>query len=342
MKLSIITPVYNGEQYIENFTKAILKQDYTDFEFIIVNDGSKDNTKVICDRLKGLDNRIKVIHTENQGVSSARNTGIEIANGDYISFVDCDDKMKPSMYVDMINLLEEKAVDIILTGYFLEFNDRTEEYNYPFADRYFNMQEIKDDLLMRLIVKMDKNDNYIESIYGAVWKCLFKRSVIMDKNIRFNKNMKVGEDLVFLLTYLNSSKSAFVTNKKYYIYNKTTADGISVMQGYKKNLESDYDYINKQVLDIINDENFTKSLAWKNKKLRDSVELAINETSKFSEKSNSERIKAIKDILKRTSFNSNLNVLGKDKAYGINNKTLFLLKNKLIYIFVLLFLRKQG
>ena len=341
MKLSIITPVYNGEKYIEKFTNDILKQTYSDFELIIINDGSKDKTKIICEKLKKLDKRIKVIHTENKGVSSARNTGIEIAGGDYISFVDCDDTIKINMYSDMIKLFEEKSTDIILCAYWIEYNNIIEEYEYPFKDRYFNKEEIKDDLLMRLIVKMDRNDNQIESIYGAVWKCLFRRAIIEENNVYFNKNIKMGEDLVFLFKYLVNSNSAFITNNRYYVYNKKTDNGISVTQGYIKSLENDYKEAEIEILASLNEPEFIKSKAWKNKKVIETIELALNEGSKFSSKSMSDRIKNIKDILDKTDFNKNLKALNKNERYEMNNKVIFLLKNRFIYIFLLLLSRKE-
>ena len=94
MKISIIIPIYNGEKFIEKCIKSIKNQTFKDFEIILVNDGSSDNSGQICDELAKNDNRIKVIHQENLGVSEARNRGIIASKGEYICFIDCDDYIK--------------------------------------------------------------------------------------------------------------------------------------------------------------------------------------------------------------------------------------------------------
>lgn len=96
--ISIIVPVYNVEKYLERCIESIVNQTYKDIEIILVDDGSPDNCSVICDRYAEKDNRIKVIHKQNGGLINARKSGLEIAQGDYIGFVDSDDWIEPEMY----------------------------------------------------------------------------------------------------------------------------------------------------------------------------------------------------------------------------------------------------
>ena len=110
-EISIIVPVYNVEKYLNNCIDSILSQTYTDFELILVNDGSNDNSGEICDFYKKLDSRIKVFHKENGGVSSARNVGISNTNGNYICFIDSDDCVN-ELY---LHNLYDKEVDIVIT-----------------------------------------------------------------------------------------------------------------------------------------------------------------------------------------------------------------------------------
>ena len=111
--LSIIVPVYNVEKYIERCIKSILNQSFTNFELILVDDGSPDNCGKICDEYKKKDSRIKVIHKKNGGLSDARNAGLNIATGKYIGFVDSDDIIHPQMYEKLFNCINKYNSDIV-------------------------------------------------------------------------------------------------------------------------------------------------------------------------------------------------------------------------------------
>ncbi len=113
MKLSIIVPVYNVEKYLHKCVDSILSQTLTDFECILVDDGSTDNSSVICDEYAAKDPRIVVIHKQNGGLSSARNTGLDISQGDYIGFVDSDDWIEPEMYMYMYTYANDNSCDMM-------------------------------------------------------------------------------------------------------------------------------------------------------------------------------------------------------------------------------------
>ena len=123
--ISIIVAIYNVDQYLEQCIDSIINQSYKNLEIILVNDGSTDNSKNICDYYSEIDKRIKVVHKKNGGVSSARNTGIDIATGDYIAFVDSDDYLELNMYETMINNLEQNQCDMGVCGYSIFYNDST-------------------------------------------------------------------------------------------------------------------------------------------------------------------------------------------------------------------------
>jgi len=115
MEISIIIPVYNSEKYLKECIDSILSQTFLDFELVLVNDGSTDSSGKICDEYALKDSRVRVFHKENGGVSAARNTGIKAAKGKYVTFVDADDKVKPSFLMDF-NSLELEA-DFYVQGY---------------------------------------------------------------------------------------------------------------------------------------------------------------------------------------------------------------------------------
>lgn len=113
IKISVIIPIYNVEQYLSQCLDSIINQTYTNLEIILINDGSTDNSKKICNQYKLLDSRIIVIHKSNKGLSDARNTGIKIATGDYISFVDADDFIDENMYTILSKKINTTNADII-------------------------------------------------------------------------------------------------------------------------------------------------------------------------------------------------------------------------------------
>lgn len=116
MKISVIVPVYNVESYLARCVDSILTQTYENLEVILVDDGSKDNSGVICDGYAAKDPRVKVIHKENGGLSSARNCGLEAATGEYIAFVDSDDWIEPDAYGHLMNLMEKYNVKLVCGG----------------------------------------------------------------------------------------------------------------------------------------------------------------------------------------------------------------------------------
>ena len=123
MKLSIIIPIYNVERYLEETINSVLKQTFTDFELILVDDGSTDNSGKICDKYAQKDSRVKVIHKPNGGVSSARNAGVDNATGEFIGFVDSDDIISEVMYEGMINIAEKYGADIVQCTHVREISD---------------------------------------------------------------------------------------------------------------------------------------------------------------------------------------------------------------------------
>lgn len=131
MKLSIIVPVYKVEKYLDRCVQSILGQTFEDFELILVDDGSPDSCGKMCEDWAGKDSRIKVIHKKNGGLSDARNAGLDIAQGEYIGFVDSDDYIKPDMYEILVSNLEDCPADIQYVGMLMFM--QTEKRMNPYA-----------------------------------------------------------------------------------------------------------------------------------------------------------------------------------------------------------------
>ncbi|MGL5989248.1 glycosyltransferase [Cetobacterium sp.] len=179
-KISIIVSVYNVEKYLTKCIDSILAQIFTDFELILINDGSSDNCGDILDEYAKKDNRIRVIHKKNEGCSAARNDGIKVAKGEYIGFVDSDDYINQNMYREMYELMKNNdKFDVIQCGIL-----RIDSVNNSNYESIF------------------KKPNYVSS----VWSKLLKKSLITQYKIEFPLKSCMGEDLAFTEKYMSVSK----------------------------------------------------------------------------------------------------------------------------------------
>lgn len=205
-KLSIIIPVYNAEKYIGRCLDSILSQSFSDFEIILVNDGSKDSTQVICENYAKRDLRIKLVSKSNGGVSSARNKGLEISKGEWILFVDADDELLPETLECMINATDE-STDLIVGDYITTQGD-----NLPEIDPIIMQESIdsKEFLFARTFGRYG----------GYLWNKLFRKSVIDGNLLQFDEKIIYNEDRLFIFEYLSisSGKSKFINNKVYRYY----------------------------------------------------------------------------------------------------------------------------
>lgn len=195
--LSVIIPVYNAEQTLRECVDSVLAQDYTDFELILVDDGSKDSSLRMCEEFTLSDSRVKVIHKKNGGVSSARNRGIEEAQGEWIGFIDADDYIAPS-YFSELPLLRG---DIIIGSYKNIVNGEVEEAFEVLSCKAFDLKSFL-------------KANLHSSILRTPWAKFYRRSIIGD--IRFPEDMKVGEDACFVWQYLARCNSIGIAEKSIY------------------------------------------------------------------------------------------------------------------------------
>ena len=204
VKVSVIVPVYNGEEFIESCIKNILDQTLKEIELILVNDGSKDETLNICEKYVNYDSRIILISQENQGVSMARNNGICRANGEYLCFIDSDDKVDCNYLETLYNLAKEKNVQVICCDIeCVDKNYKTRSIKKIQQGYYTSIEAINE-----LFKFKDLN-------WGPCGK-LFKSSIIK-KKIEFPK-VNVYEDLVFVYKSIYSTDKIFYTNESKYYY----------------------------------------------------------------------------------------------------------------------------
>lgn len=211
-KVSVIVPIYNVESYLEKCIVSLVTQSYTNIEIILVNDGSTDSCKKICKKWLELDSRIIYIEKENGGLSSARNAGLEIVNGDYLLFVDSDDYIEK----DAISYLIEKndnEYDWIVFNYKEVYADSSKNIYSKFQNGIFMLNSEKNKLLYLL-------KNFFQRKHGwEAWNRLYKVRLLKQYNLRFYDNKVIfAEDLDFNLRYLYYCNQIKVINNSLYNY----------------------------------------------------------------------------------------------------------------------------
>lgn len=212
--LSIIIPVYNVEKYLSRCLQSIVEQTFKEFEVILINDGSKDNSKEICEEFCLHDFRFKLINQENKGAGCARNKGINNAIGKYLCFIDADDWIEPHYLETIINASED--FDIIFWGYTIETPTKKEEHTLsPCTCRQ------ADDCIKSIYDLKKKYE------YGFTVTCLLKNDFIQQFNILFPTNIQLHEDIVFINNYCSYIKSLRIIDLTGYHYMKYSDSSLS-------------------------------------------------------------------------------------------------------------------
>lgn len=214
MKISVIVPVYNVEEFLEQCLESIVTQTYIDLEIILVNDGSTDQSSKICDDFVKRDPRVKLIHQINGGVSSARNIGIKVATGEYITFVDSDDWLEKEMYQKMMYAVKiQNESEVIMCDFINEKYDCQEKITANIRDGFYVKQDIVKELYPTLLVTEDLGRLPIVS----ACICIFKKELFLNNKIAFDVDLRYVEDYLFMATIMLYTNS-FYYLKDYYGY----------------------------------------------------------------------------------------------------------------------------
>lgn len=220
MKLSIIIPIYNCMAFVEPCVTQFLEQLDVAFEVLLIDDGSTDGSGEICDMLQRQDARVRCVHQENGGVSRARNRGIELAQGDYILFVDADDTVEVALLSQLIRKTEEEtSADLFLFGMFFDYYQHGENYR---SDRVVCSKS-------GIMQKAQWGDQ-IAALFSAnyltpVWNKLFPRQRLLQSGVRFRPEMFLLEDLEFSIRYLAHCQTIVVSDDAIYHYRQPEDEG---------------------------------------------------------------------------------------------------------------------
>lgn len=227
--ISIITPVYKAEKYLHRCVDSILAQTFTDFELILVDDGSPDGSGAICDEYARMDSRVKVIHKENGGVSSARQFGIDKTAGEYTIHVDSDDWVDPAMLEELYCKAKEENADIVICDYHTHKKGR---------QRYVSQAHcsLEPEALLRQYLRQE--------LHGALWNKLIKRELYTKYNITFPQEIVRWEDLFVVCTMLLQPVKVSYLPKAFYHYDLSISSNSLVRRKSCRGLQSQIAFVN--------------------------------------------------------------------------------------------------
>lgn len=254
-KLSVIVPVYNVAKYLNEGVTCLVDQTYKNIEIILVDDGSPDNCPQICDDWAKKDARIKVVHKENGGVSSARNLGLEMVTGDYITFFDPDDVIVDTMYEKLINAMQQEKSDIAMCKMTEVYETNGVEYN----KNEVNLNKLKTEkifpYLLEIGQKYKNNEIQTENIMGSVCRAVYTAKVI--QGLKF-ENIKVYEDEVFLIDVFKTNPKVSIVDEFLYKYRQHKLSAIHQFDKEKiKNRIKGYELLCVKIKTLVSDNVFS-------------------------------------------------------------------------------------
>lgn len=223
-KFSVIIPVYNAEKYIKRSISSVVNQTYKNIEIILIDDGSQDKSRDICEEYSKNDNRIKVIYQKNSGVSVSRNVGIKNSIAPYIIFVDSDDWIENNMLEKLNKITEEMDVDCI-----------TYNINNIVKTGCISVKKMIKDFIK--LIKTETINSSCNKVY--------KREIIEKYDVKFDKKIQIGEDLLFNLLYLSKIEDIYFLNENLYNYNRENVN--SVTAKYIENKYEQLMYVDSEI-----------------------------------------------------------------------------------------------
>lgn len=228
--VSVIIPVYNAEKHLERCLRSLECQTYSEYEVLLIDDGSTDSSSDICKNYAKKNAKFQYIYQNNGGVSRARNTGLRKARGDYLTFVDADDWVEPTYIEKMLSVCEENKCEVVLCCRIIENGKNSVVVNF-------------DDVVY---VKYEEAENFLPTtnhLYGSVWGGLYSHSSV--ENMCFDENIHFGEDMLFISSIIVKCKKIARINEALYHYWKDSQEAtlskgefsekrISNLEAYRK------------------------------------------------------------------------------------------------------------
>lgn len=282
MKVSVIIPVYNSLRYVEHCVEQLLQQSYQNLEVILVDDGSTDGSAAVCDRLQASDPRVRAVHQRNQGLSRARNQGLQLVTGDYFCFLDCDDWLDPEYFGACGRALEQKPVDILLTPYVYEYGKQSKPVAL-FPDQPNTWVRSGDEtswVLRRLFGQIGREFRFPARVenYNPVWSKLYRTDRF--RKLAFVDTQLIGsEDLWYNINAFYQAQSYRYLDAVAYHYNRN--NGSSITSSYRPGLADQYRTLYAMMAGFIRDHHLPTVYreALNNRKVANLITLSLNNYS---------------------------------------------------------------
>lgn len=234
-KVSIVVPVYNGENYIDNCVRNLKEQTYDNLEFVLVDDGSSDNTPVMCDEVAAGDDRFVVVHQKNGGLSAARNAGTAAATGDYVVYVDVDDDITPGLVSDNVEIALRSGADVVMFNFWYYNVDTDVKKDNPYSGDFKGSGE---EFFHKVLGKAIKYE-----VFNAPWNKLYKMEFLRKNHLEFLPEFPIYEDIIFASRMLQYAEKIAVNSKKYYVYYVRSSGSLitKYVDGYFDSVTEFYD-----------------------------------------------------------------------------------------------------
>lgn len=242
INVSVIIPVYNAENFLEKCLDSVLKQTYRKFEVVLVNDGSEDRSVAICEKFANRDNRIKLIHKQNEGLICARLTGIEAAKGELLAFVDADDWVEASFLACLVNMMESAEADIVIGGCIYEDDGKAVYETNKIASGIYEGKHLTKVVYPRMLHYQDFNQF---GILPFVWNKLFRKKILEKCYDNIDTKIYDGEDVAVVFPYLLYSQKVVIIDEclnHYRIHENSMT--FSKGESYYENVSRLYLYLN--------------------------------------------------------------------------------------------------
>jgi len=287
-EVSIIVPVHNAQATLHRCINSIIHQEYTDFELLLIDDGSTDDSAVICDEFASQDSRIVVVHKENSGVSDSRNLALSKANGTYLQFVDSDDWITPDATKRFVKTAEESHCDLVIADFYRVIGERLSPKGNIDAAEPFSREQYAAYMM----------ESPADFYYGVLWNKLFRRQIVEKYQLRMDPSVSWCEDFMFNLEYIRHARVFSAIQIPLYYYVKTKGSLVSQGMSFSKTVrmkravfdcytnfyknifsEEDYEKIRFQVYRFLIDAAGDGSLSIGAKKLESQLYISLEEIS---------------------------------------------------------------
>ncbi len=325
-ELTIIVPIYNGEEYLKRCVDSILSQTYTDFELILVDDGSTDSSLSICERYAETDSRVVVHHKENGGLVAARKSGLSLAKGEYIGFVDCDDYIESDMYENLMSVAKKDCADIVTSGIIIDHITHSKSEKNNISQGFYDSQKLQNEVIPKMLI----SSGFVKYglIPGVVVKVI-RRSVLEKALPNVYNDITIGEDVAITAYSIINCSSLSVIDSASYHYIQYESSMVRVFNPKRiEKIEKLYDCISK-----IDCEAYQKQVVLYMCYLIFNAVAACIKKSNYSKKEAKVAVKSIleRDLSKKVFSQADFSALSSK-----NKLKIFLMKHNLISLLMML------